>query len=482
MTSIIKHITLLATITAMPICLFANDIKVEVDEIHELNSIVWRLAGAKEYNQCYIKSYANDIDEYFSKYKDHQLIHYCKKLREQQYVSHDAIYFAGSFTNLDNGIITICDGYTADSLASIDNRWTAETYEQYINLLNDFYKESDFHSFFNSQQALYDGLVMELDSIMDKNVDFNWFSDFFGKELPEMKVYISPNNGSSNYGLSLNVPACRRGILIGVLALPDGTPRFSGMVAETIIHEVTHAYTNALIDKYSEQFDDHIDLKLYGYAMNTFYEYGVGTGSLLYEWLTRLCVLYYQKEHQTNDVPIEYFIGMEMKNGFIWMDKSFSTLDSLMNIRKTGEYIEDLTPQLINDLNLISENFASVIDGYEKQRPYIVKVIPTPGTNLDLQEDFVTFTICFSEDMYSNASGAQMLYENATPTKCNEEGIFRGWVGARTFQMTYPTECLKDMRIYGFILNSEYMQDIYGFHMKGENTFIYGIPEDTSCK
>ena len=35
MTSIIKHITLLATITAMPICLFANDIKVEVDEIHE---------------------------------------------------------------------------------------------------------------------------------------------------------------------------------------------------------------------------------------------------------------------------------------------------------------------------------------------------------------------------------------------------------------------------------------------------------------
>ena len=481
MTSIIKHITLLATITAMPICLFANDIKVEVDEIHELNSIVWRLAGAKEYNQCYIKSYANDIDEYFSKYKDHQLIHYCKKLREQQYVSHDAIYFAGSFTNLDNGIITICDGYTADSLASLDNRWTAETYEQYINLLNDFYKESDFHSFFNSQQALYDGLVMELDSIMDKNVDFNWFSDFFGKELPEMKVYISPNNGSSNYGLSLNVPACRRGILIGVLALPDGTPRFSGMVAETIIHEVTHAYTNALIDKYSEQFDDHIDLKLYGYAMNTFYEYGVGTDSLLYEWLTRLCVLYYQKQHGDNSVPIEYHIGSELKKGFIWMDNSFSLLDSLMDGNKGDKHIGDFMPALIDDLNETAENLGDVIAEYESGRPRIVEVIPAPGAELDLSGDFVTFTIVFSEDMYTNASGLQMLLENFAPTKCNG-GIDQGWKDARTFQMTYPTECVKDARIYGFVLNRDYMQDIYGFPMKGENTFVFSIPEDSSCK
>lgn len=76
MTSIIKHITLLATITAMPICLFANDIKVEVDEIHELNSIVWRLAGAEEYSQCYIPGYADDIDNYFDGYKEHPLIAY----------------------------------------------------------------------------------------------------------------------------------------------------------------------------------------------------------------------------------------------------------------------------------------------------------------------------------------------------------------------------------------------------------------------
>ena len=41
--------------------------------------------------------------------------------------------------------------------------------------------------------------------------------------------------------------------------------------------------------------------------------------------------------------------------------------------------------------------------------------------------------------------------------------------------MTYPTECVKDARIYGFVLNRDYMQDIYGFPMKGENTFIYEL-------
>ena len=156
------------------------------------------------------------------------------------------------------------------------------------------------------------------------------------------------------------------------------------------------------------------------------------------------------------------------------MDNSFNLLDNLMNGNKGDKHIGDFMPALIDDLNETAENLGDVIAEYESGRPRIVEVIPTPGAELDLSGDFVTFTIVFSEDMYTNASGLQMLLENFAPTKCNG-GIDQGWKDACTFQMTYPTECVKDARIYGFVLNRDYMQDIYGFPMKGENTFIYEL-------
>ena len=474
---------LLISLLFLSSCIYASpqSIKVEVDEIHELNSIVWRLAGAEEYSQCYIPGYADDIDNYFDGYKEHPLIAYCNELRDELYISHDAVYRAGTFIEKSGDGIGLCEGYTYADLAGIDGRWTAEAYEKYVNLLDDFYGRSKFDSFFDAHKPLYDDMSAKLDSIVKNKVDLAWIEGFFGQRLPEMRIFISPNNGPSNYGLNLNVPPCRRGILIGVHASPDGRPTFSRMIVETIIHEVAHMYTNPLVDAYSDRFAAHIDMRLYGYAMNTFYEYGVGTDSLLYEWLTRLCVLYYQKQHGDNSVPIEYHIGSELKKGFIWMDNSFNLLDSLMNGNKGDKHIGDFMPALIDDLNETAENLGDVIAEYESGRPRIVEVIPTPGAELDLSGDFVTFTIVFSEDMYTNASGLQMLLENFAPTKCNG-GIDQGWKDACTFQMTYPTECVKDARIYGFVLNRDYMQDIYGFPMKGENTFVFSIPEDSSCK
>lgn len=60
----------------------AAQLKSEVNECFELTSIVFRLAGAPEYVNYDILSYANDIDRCFKKYDNHKLIHYVKSLRE----------------------------------------------------------------------------------------------------------------------------------------------------------------------------------------------------------------------------------------------------------------------------------------------------------------------------------------------------------------------------------------------------------------
>jgi hypothetical protein len=58
-------------------------IKSRVDERFELTGIVFRLAGAREYVNNDVKLYANDIDTYFEKFKNHALIKNIEKIREE---------------------------------------------------------------------------------------------------------------------------------------------------------------------------------------------------------------------------------------------------------------------------------------------------------------------------------------------------------------------------------------------------------------
>ena len=63
----------------------------KVDKRIELISIVFRLAGNREFNGDDFKSYTQDIHNYFDKFKDHPLIHFASKLRAEKGVSYDAV-------------------------------------------------------------------------------------------------------------------------------------------------------------------------------------------------------------------------------------------------------------------------------------------------------------------------------------------------------------------------------------------------------
>lgn len=62
-----------------------------VDERVELLSIVFRLAGNHEYNSRRFKLYTDKIYEHYTPYKDHELIHFAKRLRKENGVSFDAV-------------------------------------------------------------------------------------------------------------------------------------------------------------------------------------------------------------------------------------------------------------------------------------------------------------------------------------------------------------------------------------------------------
>ncbi len=54
----------------------------KVDKQVELLSIVFRLAGNKEYNATFFKRYTDKVENHFSAYKEHELIKFASSLRE----------------------------------------------------------------------------------------------------------------------------------------------------------------------------------------------------------------------------------------------------------------------------------------------------------------------------------------------------------------------------------------------------------------
>ena len=443
---------------------------IEVDEVHELSSIVWRLAGVNEYSQCYVKSYADDIDNHFNGYKDHPLIEYCKELRTTQGIAYDAIPTAASFLCKTGDGIDFVPGYDARSVADADGRWTEASCAEYVALLDSFYRQSRFDEFFVRHKPLYDIVTTKYKESGILDIDMQWFENTFGTKSPDFNVFVSVNNGPSNYGAQNNYPANRKGILIGMVYEKQGQICVPDKSNTIPIHEICHAFANPLVDKYKSLFDEKGIERFFCYFFNIFPRLGIGASSIPYEWLTRLTCIYYCKTHDGAEIPIESRIGDEMRNGFIWMKQSYALLDSLMENKSDEQSIEDFVPMLIKRFNQYGKTPGPIIDEYENMSPRIVEVIPKPDSELNLEAGIVTFTIKFSEDMHDN--GYQLLVENPSYTDGYDK-INMEWENDRTCTISIPTEFVKGAKLYGFMFDRGRTVSKYGFTLTGLNSFNY---------
>lgn len=209
-------------------------LKSEVSECFELTSIVFRLAEAPEYMNNDLSDYANDIDNYFYKYKSDKLITFVKNLRKEYGVSYDAVMIAASYLVIKNGRITILPGIL--KINEVDNRWTQSDFETFVIYLNHFYKETKFRTFYLRHTELYNFAVERMDELL-KNIDVDWFQSFLGSEFRLPSVIISLSNGTHNYGFTRVLGKLRRnGIVLGTGEGVDGLPVYKKNKTSIVVH------------------------------------------------------------------------------------------------------------------------------------------------------------------------------------------------------------------------------------------------------
>jgi hypothetical protein len=444
-----------------------------VDERFELTSIVFRLAEAEEYVNNQVENYVMDIDAYFAPFKEHALIQYVKSIRERNGIAFDAVSGSTFLLEIKNNQLRINPQTDKDDFLSYDPRWDEETLDKYVKLLNKFYKDTKFNTFYNQHQDLYKETGKRFDELL-KTIHSEWFQSFFGKPLGNASVYISLCNGDSNYAFDSHkkndssdygiIIGCRKGdekgIPVFVSSLDEnGNPFFDSGTLLTIVHEFSHHFTNPLIAKYEQDMIDAAE-KIFPYVEDKLQRVGYGSAqTLLIEGFNALFTNMYFKEYPIW-FPNKYFISGDEQKGFVWMRRAIRFMNNFYDDRDILPYIESFMPQLISFINTSGNQIEQIMDEYTHSFPYVVNVFP--GLNTIVSSDIKEIRVDFSHPMHGSWGTNKSKQPNLIGPTRDYTKVY--WNEDKT-TLIFPVK-LEQGKNYGFQIAAGICQSSDTFPMK----------------
>jgi hypothetical protein len=325
-------------------------IQPKVDERTELLSIVFRLAGSKEFVNNYLADYSKDIDVYFAPFKNHNVVKLARKLRQFNGVSFDAVMSMAVHLDIRDGI------RFKEHLAekSLDERWGVKNAEKFVKQLNWFYRDSGFDTFFANHQTLYTTAENNFSRLVSM-VDFAWFQHFFGGAAGnDYNMVVSLTNGGCNYGMKVQFRDSTEEMyaIIGTYRTDSlGQPVYLKSQASTIIHEYNHSFCNPLIDLIFPEMEQQAN-RLYHQASEVLRKQGYRySRSMTYEILVRACVIRYYQEKNHDSERIKSLIADGKRMGFLWIEELVNALSVYEQNRDQYPALKDFMPEIVKVQN-----------------------------------------------------------------------------------------------------------------------------------
>jgi len=338
-----------------------------VDKRIELLSIVFRLAGNREYNQDFFKEYVKDIHDHFDKYKDHPLITFAKELHDKNGVSYDAVIAMSVHLGQPPALNPVLP-FTS---ATPENRWGEDNSNKFVKLLQQFYVDAKCEEFFNQHDELYRLAQERIKAVYDA-LDIGWYKEYYGVQ-PEgsLNVIVGLGNGGDNYGTKVVFPDGREDdfAIMGAWSFDArGEPIYSPEgYLPIMIHEFNHSFVNQLIDRNVKELET-AGKKLFEPVKDILKRQAYGNwNTMMKEALVRASVIRYMKKHYPDGKAADKEVITQLGNGFVWMGKLVDTLQYYENSREKYPKLENFMPSIISfyntiakDCNVLYENCAHV--------------------------------------------------------------------------------------------------------------------------
>lgn len=348
-------------------------IPVRIDPNVELLSLVFRLAGAEEYNPPSARSaYADDAEQWFAPVRDHAAVRFARDVRERRGVSYDAVM---SFAvHLTPGLEPKMPFATA---AALDRRWTPADAEEFLRLLRAFHRESRFADFLARHADLFARATAVLAQPLAARPYRQWLDDYLGARPADFAVAIGLLNGTSSYGVAVRYPDGReeiRPVLGAGRWDAAGVPVFGEGDAGLIVHEFSHSYTNPLADRFAAELEP-IGRRLFEARREIMSVQAYSSPMpVIYETLVRAVTLRYAQLHETPEIAQRTLEG-ERARGFLWVPGLVEVLRRYEQQRDRYPTLDALMPEIVLYLRATAENLDSLL----ARIPRATLVAPAPG-------------------------------------------------------------------------------------------------------
>ena len=428
--------------------------KPTVDKRVELLSIVFRLAENPEYSSKVFELYTERIEQYFEKYKNHELIQFAKSIANEHWISYDAVMSMA--IHLDDNLKLLTD---VNDIWDREARWSKENAEKFVLLLQQFAKDTEFDIFFNDNADLYAETIKRFDPVYEQ-LDLNWYLTFYGKEpLEKFLILIGAGNGGNSYGPSLDYTNGNRTVyaIMGLWSIDnEGMPVFDTSYFYVLLHEFNHPFVNYLTEKNKDalrESGEQIFSVLGNQVQYTSWQ------TVLDEALVRAAVIKYMKDHHAEQSIIADLIKQEkIDNGYLWIEELIDELESYDKQRDKYPSLESYMPQLVEAYKIWSANILSV----EDKKPEVISISEFTNESLNVSPDIQTITINFNMPLLAG----------------NRNYLFPGSKGQNAFpkfeeinyannnqSITIQVNLEKD-REYQFVLSGRFFKSVDGIGIK----------------
>lgn len=346
----------------------AARVAVSADPRVELMSIIFRLAGNKEYNRGAVLSYVEDVEKHFRPFKDHPAIKYAVELSKQRGVSYDAVMTMAIHTT-DTATLGERVPFSPKP-AAMDDRWSPAAARKFLALARDFVKDTGFNEFYAAHKPLYELSAQRMRDLLDKDAHLEWFDSFFGPaKAADFHVALGMLNGGGSYGPRVVLPDGREEIysVIGVWRTdPEGKPVFPPGAVSVVVHEFIHSYTNPVVDKFIKDLEK-AGGKIYPLVARQMEEQAYGKWqTLMYESVNRACELRYDAAFYGPDA-IKKAEDYEISRSFYWVPGLGRALAEYDAKPRKYKDLAEFFPKITDYFNAYAERADADITQYREK-------------------------------------------------------------------------------------------------------------------
>lgn len=416
---------------------------VRVDPRVELLMIVFRLAGAEEYNQPAASSpYSKRVDTYFGKFKEHATIKKAQAIRESFGIGFDAVPVLAVHLSDVTSFKERVPFNTPPR--RWDARWKPEVARDFVKGLKSFAKDTNFAQFLRQEKGFYAKAEGSMRSLTTKHPVDQWVTEFYGSK-PSMPPFVIVGLlcGGGNYGMSVEFPNGKLEMcpVIGASSFDkDGIPVFSEGNIPTIIHEFSHAYVNPMMVPYMKRISPLARAffpKLGGWYRNGAYG---DPNTIVNESFVRVVETYLTKKHLGADLGFRSLVWQRCV-GFLWTGEL---------VDRVPEYEANRAkyPKFAEFMPLLVEDFARMNQNPEMQYahcPNVEKFEAIKGAVEGVWQ-VVSLKVTYDQPMLTDRRGLTMSPDEWEVVK---RGAFSA--DAKTYEVTFK---LKKGKTYKATLNS----------------------------